>query len=134
MAHNYPFEPIDGVIGEGAIAALKVFELGLPLCIAIGFFCFCEGLPILRNIACADRIPLIREVLTGRVASEQVKAAADARRAYVDAGEKAALAAQLGERERQDRAGKIVLEDYRRRLSAAQRAASDELEREISDH
>lgn len=112
-------------------------SLGLPACIVIGLLLFYEGFPGADRIPFLTSIPVIGDLTTGRVATERAKAAADARRTYVDAMEKVALAAQLAERERHERAGAIALEDYRKRLAASQaaeQAISDQLESEIATH
>lgn len=111
--------------------------IGIPACLVIGLLFFYEGIPGASRIPLLTSIPVIGDLTTGRVATERAKAAADARRAYVDAMEKTALAAQLAERERQDRAGAIAIEEYRKRLAASQaaeQAASDQLESEIVEN
>lgn len=111
--------------------------IGIPTCIVIGMLFFYEGIPGASRIPLLTSIPVIGDLTTGRVATERAKAAADARRAYVDAMEKAALASQLAERDRQERAGAIALEEYRKRLAASQaaeQAASDKLESEIAEN
>lgn len=111
--------------------------IGLPACLVVGLLFFYEGIPGASRVPFLTSVPVIGDLTTGRVATERAKAAADARRAYVDTMEKATLAAQLAERERQDRAGAIALEEYRKRLAASQaaeQAASDKLESEIAEN
>jgi hypothetical protein len=117
--------------------ALVIRAIGIPACLVIGLLFFYEGIPGASRIPFLTSIPVIGDLTTGRVATERAKAAADARRTYVDAMEKAALAAQLAERDRQQAIGAIALEEYRKRLAAAQsaeQAASDQLEKEISEN
>lgn len=119
------------------ILATIIRVIGQPSCLVVGLLFFYEGIPGASSIPFLTSIPVIGDLTTGRVATERAKAASDARRIYVDAMEKTALAAQLAERERQQAIGAIVVEEYRKRLAAAQsaeQAASDQLEKEISDN
>lgn len=119
-----------------ALAAI-VRVVGLPASLVIGLLLFYEGVPFLRDIPFADRVPVLGQLVAGRVATERAEAAADANRTLVSAVEKAALAAQLAERERQRVIGAIALEDYRKRLVAVQadeQQASQQLETEILKH
>jgi hypothetical protein len=76
--------------------------------------------PVLRDIPYADHIPVVRELITGRVATEKAKAAAAAREGFVSLSEKTALETQLAE-ERRDRllASQLYDEAQKRATAAA---------------
>jgi len=108
--------------------------LGLPVCIIIALLGYYEGVPFLRDIPFADRIPVVRELITGRVATEKAKAASLAREGYVALTEKTALEAQLA-KERQDRllAAQLYDEAQKRATAAlrAKKAADEKLRKNI---
>lgn len=108
--------------------------LGLPVCIIIALLGYYEGVPFLRDIPFADRIPVVRELITGRVATERAKAASAAREGFVALLEKTALEAQLA-KERQDRllAAQLYDEAQKRATAAAQakKAADEKLTKNI---
>lgn len=110
--------------------------LGLPFCIFIGMLGFYEGVPVLRDIPFADRIPVMRELITGRVATESAKAAAVAREGFVSLAEKTALEAQLA-KERRDRLLASLLYDEAQKRStaaaAAKKVADEKLEQTIRE-
>jgi hypothetical protein len=63
------------------IVAAIVRTIGLPICAILVLLAYYEGVPVLRDIPYADRIPVVRELITGRVATEAAKAAEAARSA-----------------------------------------------------
>jgi hypothetical protein len=94
-----------------------------------------EGVPVLRDIPFADRIPVVRELIAGRVATERAKAATDARAGFVALSEKTALEAQLA-KEQRDRlvASQLYDEALKRATAAAEanRKANERLENIIN--
>lgn len=111
--------------------------LGLPACIFLGMLLFYEGLPGAARVPLLTSIPVIGDLTAGRVAVQRAEAAEAARLEYVALAETAAKAAELEERERQQKAAAISLEDYRRRLATAranESATADRLEQEIARH
>jgi hypothetical protein len=111
--------------------------LGLPLCIFIGMLGYYEGVPVLRDIPYADRIPVVRELITGRVATESAKAATAARQSYVLLAEKTAAEAKANELQRQVNAGQIVISSYQeiaKNAKASEQAATDAAEIRIKDY
>jgi hypothetical protein len=119
-----------------AIVYYILRTLGLPFCIFLGIVCFYEGVPVLRDIPFADRIPVVRELITGRVATEAAKAAEAARSGYVVLSEKTALKAQLA-KERRDRflASQLYDEAQKRATAAAaaKKVADEKLEETIRE-
>lgn len=111
--------------------------IGVAGCAVVALLAYYEGIPFLSDIPFADRIPIVREVVTGRVASERAKATADASQRCASLAEHAATAAKMAEQARQRIAGGIALEEYRKRLAAARAAeqqANDRLEQEIAEN
>lgn len=111
--------------------------LGLPLCIFLGMLAFYEGMPGASRIPYLTSVPIIGDLTAGRVTVERDKAAKAARQACVSETLIKAQQAEAAERARQQRAGAVVLEEYRRKLEAertAQAQAQDKLEQEIADH
>lgn len=110
--------------------------LGLPLCIVLGMLGYYEGIPALRDIPFADHIPVVRELITGRVATESAKAATEAREGFVVLSEKTALEAQLA-KERRDRllASQLYDEAQKRATAAAaaKKVADEKLEQAIRE-
>jgi hypothetical protein len=76
--------------------------------------------PALRDIPFADRIPVVRELIAGRVATEKAEGASAAREGFVALSEKTALEAQLA-KERRDRllASQLYDEAQKRATAAA---------------
>ncbi|MGO6707586.1 hypothetical protein [Rhizobium johnstonii] len=106
----------------------------MTIIIMLGYY---EGVPGLRNIPFAGKIPVVREFIVGRVELERGKAADAAREGYVLLAEKTAAEAQVVEMERQRNAAAQASEEHRKRLEASQAAeqsAKDTLEQEISAH
>lgn len=101
------------------VLALVVRTLGLPVCIVIGLLAYYEGVPFLRDIPFADRIPVVRELITGRVATEKAKAASAAREGFVALSEKTALEAQLAEEKRLRLLASQLYDEARKRATAA---------------
>ena len=116
------------------IVTLMLRALGLPFCIFLGMLGYYEGVPVLRNIPFVDQIPIVMDLMIGRVAMERSEAASDARAGYVALSEKAALEAQL-EIERKNRLLVTKLnEDALERAKAAEAArktAHEKLDRDI---
>lgn len=105
--------------------------LGLPACIILGFLAFYEGVPLLRDIPFADRIPVVREIVAGRVATERAKAAQEARAGYVVEQRATAAEALAKELQRQIQGQQIVIDayqvQYKNQLAKdAERNAADE--------
>lgn len=101
-----------------SVVTAIVRALGLPVCIIIGLLTYYEGIPFLRDIPLIEKVPMARELITGRVASEASKAATEARRGYVELAEKTTLQAQL-DRERRDRLIVAQLYDEAQKRAAA---------------
>lgn len=111
--------------------------LGLPLVIVIGFIAYYEGIPFLKDIPFADRIPVVRELLTGRVQSERAKAADTARSGYVLLSEKIAAEAEAAKLKKDADATAKVLDYYRKELvrTYTQQAQDDqERDKERADY
>lgn len=111
--------------------------IGVAGCAVVALLAYYEGIPLLADLPFADRIPIIREVVAGRVASEKAKSAAEASHRCASLAEQAATSARMAEQARQRIAGGIVLEEYRTRLAAARAAeqqANDRLEQEIAEN
>jgi len=104
------------------VFALILRTLGLPVCIIIVLLGYYEGVPFLRDIPFADRIPVVRELITGRVATEKAKAASAARAGYVELSEKTALEAQLAEEQRSRLLASQLYDEARKRATAAEQA------------
>jgi hypothetical protein len=102
------------------IVAAIVRTIGLPICAILVLLAYYEGVPVLRDIPYADRIPVVRELITGRVPTERAKAASEAREGFVALSEKTALEAQLA-KERRDRllASQFYDEAQKRATAAA---------------
>lgn len=113
------------------ILVTTIRTLGLPLCIVLGMLGYYEGVPALRDIPFADRIPVVRELIAGRVQTERAKAASEAREGFVVLSEKTALEALLA-KERRDRllASQLYDEAQKRATAAAaaNRIANERLE------
>lgn len=60
---------------------------GLPVGIFIGMLAFYEGVPVLRDIPYADRIPVVRELIVGRVGTERAPKRPRSRRNWPTRGE-----------------------------------------------
>jgi predicted ATPase with chaperone activity len=86
--------------------------LGVPLCIFLVMLAYYEGVPVLRDIPFADRIPVVRELIAGRVPTERAKAAAAAREGYVVEARATAAEAKAAELQRQVNAGQLVISSY----------------------
>jgi len=104
------------------VLALILRTLGLPVCIIIALLGYYEGVPFLRDIPFADRIPVVRELITGRVATEKAKAASAAREGFVALSEKTALEAQLAEEQRSRLLASQLYDEARKRATAAEQA------------
>lgn len=98
------------------VLAFIVRTLGLPLCIFIGMLGYYEGVPALRDIPFADQIPVVRELIAGRVPTERAKAATEARAGYVLESEKIAAEAKAAKLERERKANQIVIDAYQVQL------------------
>lgn len=98
------------------VLAFIVRMLGLPLCIVLGMLGYYEGVPALRDIPFADRIPVVRELIGGRVPAERAKAASEARAGYVLESEKIAAEAKAAKLERERKANQIVIDAYQVQL------------------
>ncbi|WP_245494998.1 hypothetical protein [Rhizobium ruizarguesonis] len=115
-------------------AIQAIGTVGMTIIIMLGYY---EGVPGLRDIPFAGKIPVVREFIVGRVELERGKAADAAREGYVLLAEKTAAEAQVVEMERQRNAAAQASEEHRKRLEASQaaeQAAKDTLEQEISAH
>jgi hypothetical protein len=111
--------------------------LGLPACIIIGMLAYYEGVPGLRDIPFADRIPVVRELITGRVATESAKAATTARAGYVLEAEKTAAEAKAAKLERERKADQIVIDAYQAQLLnrlTIEALQNEQHEQEIADY
>lgn len=111
--------------------ALILRTLGLPLVIVLLGLGFYEGVPFLRDIPFADRIPVVRELVAGRVATERAKAAQEARAGYVVEQRATAAEALAKELQRQIQGQQIVIDayqvQYKNQLAKdAERNAADE--------
>jgi hypothetical protein len=104
------------------VLALILRTLGLPVCIIIALLGYYEGVPFLRDIPFADRIPVVRELITGRVATEKAKAASAAREGFVALSEKTALEAQLAKERRDNLLASQLYDEAIKRAAAAQQA------------
>ena len=122
---------------------LAIFrQLGLAGSILLVGYVFYEGAPVLRDIPYIDRVPAVRELLAGRVATEVAKERAKgeselaaARKGYVLETELMAAQARAAEIERQRNASAIALEEYRKRAVAAaemDRIAQEQMEKAIA--
>lgn len=96
------------------LAVLRM--LGLPLVIVIVLIGYYEGLPFLKDIPLIDRVPIVRELVTGRVQSERVKAANAAREGYVLLAEKTLAEAKARKLEADAAATAKILDYYRQEL------------------
>jgi hypothetical protein len=119
------------------VLALILRTLGLPVCIITGLLAYYEGFPFLRDIPFADRIPVVRELITGRVAAESAKAAEAARKGYVQEVRATAAEAKADELQRQVDAGAIVISSYQeiaKNARAAEQQTAADAEQRISDY
>jgi hypothetical protein len=118
------------------IVATIVRTIGLPICAILVLLAYYEGIPGFRDIPYADRIPVVRELIVGRVGAERAKAAVAARSGYVALSEKTALEAQLA-KERRDRllASQFYDEAQKRATAAAaaKKVADEKLEEIIRE-
>lgn len=94
------------------LIVLILRTLGLPLVIVMAFLGFYEGVPFLRDIPFIDRVPVVRELVAGRVATESAKAAAAARAGYVLQVQAAAALALSNEYKRQMDVQQTVIDAY----------------------
>jgi hypothetical protein len=120
-----------------SVLALILRTLGLPVCIIIVLLGYYEGVPVLRDIPFADRIPVVRELITGRVATESAKAAAAARTGYVLEAEKTAAEAKSAKLERERKADQIVIDAYQAQLMnrlTLEALQNEQHEQEIADY
>ena len=111
--------------------------IGLPAAILIVLLVYYEGFPFLRNIPFIDRVPVVRELITGRVASERVKAADEARQGYVLLAEKTLAEAKAKKLQEDAEKTAKVLDYYRKELVKvySEQAAEDEqLKTERADY
>lgn len=86
--------------------------IGLPAVIIIGLLAYYEGVPFLRDIPFIDHIPVVRELITGRVASEAAKAADKAREGYVLQAQAIAAQAEADKLKRDLAVAQIVIDSY----------------------
>ena len=77
--------------------------LGPTVCTALGLLAWYEGLPGLRDMPFIDRVPVVRELIVGRVQIEKARAVDAALEGYVTRAELAASQARAAELERQAR-------------------------------
>lgn len=119
------------------IVTTIIRTLGLPICAILLLLAYYEGVPVLRDIPFADRIPVVRELITGRVATESAKAATAARAGYVLLAEKTAAEAKATELLRQVNAGQIVIASYQeiaKNAKAAEQTIADDAETRITEY
>ncbi|PSH68631.1 hypothetical protein CU102_12800 [Phyllobacterium brassicacearum] len=112
-------------------------SLGLPACIFLGMLAYYEGVPVLRDIPFADRSPVIRELIAGRVPTERAKAADDARKGYVIESEKIAAEARAARIEQERKAAQIVVDAYQvqlRNLLTIEELKNEQHQQEIADY
>ncbi|MBB3234458.1 hypothetical protein [Phyllobacterium endophyticum] len=111
--------------------------LGIPLCIFLVMLGYYEGVPVLRDIPFADRVPVVRELIAGRVPSERAKAADAARQGYVTEARATAAEAKTAELQRQVNAGQLVISSYQK-IAKNDRARDEQIaadtETRIRDH
>lgn len=120
-----------------SLLSLFISRFGIASVLLVCFYIYEEGLPGASRIPYLTSVPIIGDLTAGRVAVERDKAAKAARQACVSETLIKAQQAEAAERARQQRAGAVVLEEYRRKLEAertAQAQAQDKLEQEIADH
>lgn len=111
--------------------------IGLPACAILLLLAYYEGVPGLRDIPFADQIPVVRELITGRVATESAKAAEAARKGYVQEARATAAEAKAAELQRQLDAGAIVISSYQeiaKNVRAAEEQAETEVETRIKEN
>jgi uncharacterized protein YdbL (DUF1318 family) len=117
------------------IAVLRA--LGIPLCIFLIMLGYYEGVPVLRDIPFADCIPVVRELIVGRVPTERAKAAGAAREGYVVEARATAAEAKAAELQRQVNAGQIVISSYQeiaRNAKASEQKVSGHAEQQIRNN
>jgi hypothetical protein len=110
--------------------------LGLPACIFLVMLAYYEGVPALRDIPFADRIPVVRELIAGRVPTERANASREAREGFVALTEKTALEAQLAKEQRDRLLASQLYDEARKRATAAaaaKKVADEKLERTIRE-
>jgi hypothetical protein len=110
------------------IVTAIIRTLGLPLCIFLVMLGYYEGVPVLRDIPFANRIPVVRELIAGRVPLERAKAADAARSGYVLEAEKTAAEAKAAKIERDRAAAQIFIDAYQ--VQVMNRQTLDALENE----
>ncbi len=113
-------------------AIARIIGIGGILFIAL--LLYEEGIPGANRIPFLPSIPIVGDLIAGRVhthAAQQVKLATAN---MVTTFERDTLASKLGEMERQRNAASQAVEEHRKRLEAAQaseQAAKDNLENEL---
>ncbi len=116
------------------IAILRA--LGIPLCIFLFMLGYYEGVPVLRDIPFVDQIPVVRELIAGRVPTERVRAADAARSGYVLEAEKKAAEARAAKMEKDRAAAQKVIDAYQVQLMNRQTLdalENEQHEQEIAD-
>jgi hypothetical protein len=107
-------------------AIQAIGAVGVTIIILLGFY---EGVPCLRDIPFAGKIPVIREFIVGRVEIERGKAADAAREGYVTRSELTAAKAEAERYRLQAAQNAIFAADARRQAADA----SARLSRKLSE-
>ena len=116
--------------------AMLVRQLGAIGCIVLGMLAFYEGVPALRDIPGVASIPMVRELIAGRVATVAADAAERARAGLVALAELAAAQARADKLAAELAANARLADEARRQAVAARIEAQlirSELEKRIAE-